>query len=782
MEGLRSSPAATFICVVGLGVAGALFAVTCSVSEAVLFKTLPLSRPSDVHVVEGIGFLVKDGFPRLPDVLSRSASVESSAFYSVGLVNLSLGDCVGRMHAAQVSGDFFRVVGASAVRGRLIGDSDIGMTRASIAVISQDLWERCGVSEGASGNATLVGGRPFDIVGVAAKRFKYPVDADIWLPVALNDKLFTGAIRFDFLALLRPGWSPAAVENELRQQGETTWRTDGGRIHLVQLRDHLLAPIRPLVMWLQVAASIAYGVGFLNALHIQVGTDARLRRREAVAALMGAPAWRLRLERAFRYCLVGTAACILAIFIAFPLTTQVAARLPVGFRWVADAGLGARTIVFVTLLTLAMMALAATLSGSRSGDREVAATLSGRSRWSSADRRTRRLSRILVALELAAASGLAVAMVLLMMSFQRLTRVDPGLRPERVLVAGIPLAGPDYADHGVRARWFKNATEQVRLMPGVVTASVTNNVPYSGRPDMKVTLKTSISPASSEPTIDGASYRIVGPEYCRVLGIPILDGREFRAEDLGHAERAVLVNDRVAAALWPGARAIGQQMFVDDGSDGAYEVVGVIGNVRHRFLTAPPDPELYFLYSPEFTPSDMAMVIKSSLDPRELQAPVRRVLGYLAPAVPVDRLGDLPGMIADSYRPQRLVALTVTAFAWITLGIAAMGVFALASQGVLDRRSELAIRLAVGATPRDNQSMLLVEAIRDGAAAIAVGVFAGWFLARFITSIIPSLTVPREDLAAAAATAVVMHIVLLASVLGASSPARHTDLSQLLKV
>jgi putative ABC transport system permease protein len=367
-----------------------------------------------------------------------------------------------------------------------------------------------------------------------------------------------------------------------------------------------------------------------------------------------------------------------------------------------------------------------------------------------ASRRARRVQSLLLAGQVAAALALLVGGALLIGSVRRALGVSPGFRPESLLTLRVAPAPESYDDPQDVVRFFTAASAEVRGLPTVVAVGAVSVLPVSG-PGARgeVTVADHVVAGGQRPA---AGFLRVLPGYFEALGVPIVAGRDFEAGDDGRGERVTIVTEGLARRIWPGQDPIGRRLKVGPPAGEPWlRVVGVVGDVAQSGLDAPPE---YQTFEPlaQRPRAVMRFAVRTTGAPETLVGPVTAALRRLEPRVVVDQVATMDARIGDSLRPRRLQATLVALFAVLAAVIAALGVYGVASWSVTQRRREIGVRSALGATPTE----ILRFAIAQGLRPAATGLAAGTLLAAGFASLLRGLLFGVQPLEPAAHLASVL--------------------------
>ena len=780
---LRRSATSSLVCILGLGLASGSVAAAFSIFDRVFLR--PPAFPQAERLVmltRGAGFQMIGDLPAaLAPWLRECPALTSAGFFASGTVNFAFGGRAVRLTATQVSGDFFSTLGVAPLRGRTFGPSDVRSRREPIVVVSERLGRQLGRSDALFNQSVSIGGYPFTIVGVMPEGFEFPRNTDLWMPIGSvrgpqADQLFTGALLFEFVGRLAPGEALASAQAQLSRfrMGDTS--SASLAVTLIPIQHYLFREVRAVSLWLQIAALLVLAIAAFNVVTLQAAEDDQQLAQAAVRMALGAPPYALRAQHLGRYVWVAILGCVMGVLCG-SVMVRVLARRASEEAWLGyGSGLGIRSVAAVALACGVSTLLAAAfvrspvrsslLADLRSGGIAVAR---GRTTW---------VARWMLVLEVAMATGLLVGMGSLASAFRRMLAVTSGVRPREVVTAQISLTGPRYKDFPLRFQALERILSELRSLPNVLHAGATNSLPFSMSPDMRTAVRTEGTPwREDDPEALLADSRVVTPDYFATLGIEFIAGRDFKAAD-AQSYRVVILNRKLAEKFGGPAAVVGRTLLFDDGSDGPFEVIGVVGDVRHRGLNSVAEPEAYFPLSPEYSPAAMTLAASSTGTVKPLAASVRSVVKHEDPEVAVE-VRSLEKVISAGQRSRLLAVSLVSLFACIAAILAGIGVFAVFRDAVLRRRREFAVRLALGSSPKHIREQVFAEALGRGTLGICVGVLLGMALYRAIQAALPTGAGPNLIIAVAMPT--LMYVVISLAVLVPAVHASRTDAAELLR-
>jgi len=772
-KGFTAAAVATIA--LGTGATAAVFAVV----NAVLVRPLPYRDPSRLALVWSVdphGSRTWLSPPELEDLGRRATTLESVAGLSDLRLNLTGDGAPEELQVVAASASFFPMLGVTAAAGRLLAVEDDREQSPRVAVLSHALWQRrFGGAPSAVGATIHLDGRAYTVVGVLPASFSlippssvFPAHADVW--VALRNHLpFAGRdVRYlHAVARVREGATMASAAGEVNAIGAAVSREyasayagGGWSFALVRMQDDLVRGVRPALLTLFGVVSLVLAIACVNVAALMLARGAARRRELTVRAALGAS--RLRLARqllteGFVLAVCGGAGGLLLASFAPAL-----ARVPAlaGLPRFDEVTLDWRVLSFTAVAALATafaFALAPLVGRGRvsaavpSGVRSTATTATGR--W-------------LAGAEIALATLALVVALLLASRFARMLDVNPGFASGGVAAMRVSLA-PAYRDAAAMTRYYDAAIEAARHVAGVVSAAAVTQLPLSGAQLGSTFLAVPAREGGAEVRVD-ADLRGITPDYPVAMRMPVVAGRPFTTADRADAPAVALVDELLAARLAASGPVIGRRIRWIRRPERAIEVVGIVGAVRHRGVEEEARATVYLPYT-QYARSTMFIVARTAAAPAAASTAraVAAAVGRIDPAQPVADVQTLEDLRARSLARPGFGAALGGVLAALALAMTAVGVFGLFAYAVAQRRRELGIRLALGATPHAVLAMVLSDAARLSAGGVCTGIGAGIVAARVIRALLPGPFAPDALVLATAA------VVSLASALAACwSPAR----------
>ena len=748
---LRRAPGFSLVAIatLGLGIGGTTAAF--SVLDAVLLRPLPYVEPERLvaigHPDADTGYPTNLGFLTFRDWRARTRAFEDAAAMRSWLATITDGGEPERVPAVRVSWNFFRLLGVAPALGRDFRPEEDRPEAWRVVLLSDGLWRRrFGADPSIVGGTIRIHGRPYLVAGVMPSSFeplisaRYYSPAEIWAPIGYDDTTNDACRSCQHLsafARLRPGISVDAARAELVSVQDAMRRefpADYGSTTatLRPLRDQLLGDVRPMLFVLFGAVSAVLLIGCANLAGLLLARGAGRERELAVRSALGASGGRLvrqlLTEAALLSALGGVVGSLLAAAGARALTIAA----PVDVPRIAATGFDVRVLAFSLAVTVLAGLAFGLVPALRAWSGNPSESLHSGPR--STHDATRWSRRALVAGEVAVAIVLLAGAGLMIRTMGNLLGVDPGFDPRRVLTVDLAFVGPPYAEDPAVFATQQRILEGVRALPGVEAAAFASQIPLGGNMD------TWGLHAEGHPlygTADALSVERYGvtPDYFKVMRIPLKRGRLLTEVDRADAPRVIVVGETAARQVWPGQDPIGKRGRMPGVKGDWYTVVGIVGDVRHYELAAPPTMQMY-VGQPHITDSFVTLTVRTAGDPLSVAAAVRAIVFREAPGVAPAAATTLERLVSKSVQQRRFAMLVLAVFAAIALTLAALGLYGTISYMVARRGREFGVRMALGARRADIARLVLSEGAQLVAAGLVVGGLGAVMLTRLMDSLL----------------------------------------------
>jgi predicted permease len=760
---LRRTPGFTTIALLtlalGIGANAAIFTVV----DGVLLRPLAFRDPE--QLVRITGDLTKTGrhdvgldTPQLYDYRQRPDLFQSVAGVYPINVNLTNVEIPERIEGQLVSENFFEVLGVDAVEGRVFGPSDGVPGNAPLVVISDSLWRRrFGADPKAVGQSIRLDNDLYTVAGILPRDFRYPGativgEPEAYVPAGFAGTPFGPPARGQFqivggaIARLAPGVSMEAASERLRDLGTTLTAsyasayggTRGWVPRLVPLRDDVVGSVRPALLLLMAAVGAVLLIACANVANLLLARASARHREFAVRASLGASRLRLLAQVLTESVVLSIGGAALGLAALRASMTALVAVVPAGMPRANDIGVDGRVLAFTVLLALGTGLVFGMWPAFQSSQAHPHDALKEAGRSNTGTRARTRVRNALVAGEMAVALILLVVAALVGRAFLNFYRQSTGFSPERVLTAQLwmpvpndPKSGP-YFTHEQRVAFLRRSLDAMRTLPGVEAVAWTSQLPVS-RSGIGVNFAVEGADPSTA-AVNQAEQTIVTDAYFDALRIPVLAGRAFRASDDAVALPVVMVSESFARKFFPKEGAIGRRLrFGPPASPQPWQtVVGVVGDVRDVRPGVPSQPQVYRCLF-QTSGVSMSLVARTAGDPTTAARLVTSAIGGADSELPAYRVRPLTDVMASSLDERRFTMSVVGAFAVVALVLSALGIYGVLAYLVEQRRAELGVRLALGASTADILRLVVGRGLWLVLAGEALGV-AGAFVAGRLVS------------------------------------------------
>jgi putative ABC transport system permease protein len=768
---LRRDPGFTTIAVITLGLGIGATTAIFSVIRPVLFAPLPYPEAHRIVSVSDRsddGALVQVTFGTYLELTARSTAFDALTVFKSWGPTLTGGEDPERLIGQRVSAAYFDVLGEQPVLGRGLEAEADRPGGPDLVVLSHGLWQRR-----FAGDPTIVGSlvyldsNPFSVVGVMAPSFENVTApaAQVWAllqydPLAADFDGREWGHHLDMMGRAKPGVSLDGVREALgaiaaaptSEFVRPMWASLGQGLTVRGLKDAATARARPTVFVLIGAGALLLGIACVNLTILLLARGSRRRGEVAMRAALGASRTRLAVSLLTESLVLAGLGATAGLVVARLGLAGLITASPPSLDGLGGGALDGAALAFalgVTTVVCVVFGVAPALARSDRG----AIRASGRG---SVGRRSS-APQTLVATEVAVAVVLLVGAGLVLRSTQRLFSIPPGFDSSSTVVFQISTTGLERGDAPTH-RFFDQALAAIRDVPGVRSVTATSQLPLSGDIDM---YGVTLDEAGRGAGVDGAAYRYaVSPGYLEAMGISHLRGRGLERQDVDGTTRVAVLSESLANRLFADEDPIGQRFHLGAITDEAYAIVGVAGDVKQESLGTGQTDAVY-VASPQWHWADRLrwVVVRASSEPELLVPAIRSAIRRVDGNQPIVRVQTMEALVAQSEAQRRFVLMVLSAFAASALALAGVGLFGVLSGSVSERRREIGVRGALGASRND----IVTLVVRNGMRMTTVGLVAGVAVSAFATETLVTLLFEVSRLDAATYIAV---IALLAGVAG----------------
>ncbi|MCI0436613.1 MAG: ABC transporter permease [Gemmatimonadetes bacterium] len=775
VRNLRRHPAFAAMMVVILALGVAVNAAVFRVVDGALLRPLPYpAGESLVRVFSGddLENRFSTSLPEYRD-WAREADVHdaSAAFFESGRTLLRDGVEAESILVGAIEGDFMRVLGMPPLIGRGFSEED-NRRGERVLLLDETVWRtRYGASPSVLGETVRFVGESYTVIGVMPAQATVLFHADPlfgWIPLVEADWMSRGLHFLRIIARLKPGLGvdAAAARSDVAEQAIIdAGTTDHGMI-LLGLREQIVSEARPTLLVLAGAVAFVLLIVCANLTNLFYAHALGRWREFAVRASLGAGRGRLVRLVVTEGLVVGAAGAIVGLMVSSWLGGIVSAAAGRAALLTPSGLIDLRVTGFTLAIALlagcgigAWPALRAGFTGLGDSLKDGARTVGDRHSW--------KRRRWLVGAEVALSVVLLAGAGLMIRSVARLLDQDPGFEAQRVLTVTVSLPVTKYDDAGA-ARFHDELVLAVRELPGVIEAGASSHVPLGGS-DTNGGFSIVGRDASPDDPMH-TMKRVVTPGYFEAMRIPIIAGRLPGAQDHAGASDIVVISETLARRYWPGESAVGRRVRFSWGPDGEQEIIGVVGDIRHTALDRDAYSMMYRMHA-HFPLSTMTLMVRTAGDPIALVTPIREVLRRMDPDLPLMNPQSMQDVVTASIGDRSTLMRVLTGFAGLALLLAALGVYAVASQAVQQRRAEIGVRMAIGAHAKDVLRMVMRQELIAVGIGVTLGVAAALAATRVLEASLFGVTA-RDPGALAGAAALIATAALVATLLPASRAAR----------
>lgn len=785
---LVRTPAFTAVAVLtlalGVGATTALF----SVIDAVLLEPLPFPDPDELAMIFEAGEsrgpddrnVVNPG--NYNDWRTRARSFESmAALWSVPVTVLSGGSDPREVQLQLVAPEFFHILGIAPERGRVFTAEEATALpgEAQVVVLSERFWrDHFAADPDIVGKTLEVVGSTVQVIGVMPRSLEViSGDAAFWMPTDFSWATRDNSGRFvRVIGRRADGVTPEAAEQEMigiatalqsAHPNNARWSAN-----VVPLSEHISGDVRVAMLIVLGAVGVLLVIACVNVANLLLARAATRRTEVAVRASLGAGRGRIARGLLLESLVLATVGGVLGIGVAYAATRALVSSVPqsLAIARLNDVTVDGSVLLFAaaaTLFTGLLFGIAPVLEAFRVN---LAGSLREGGRGGSAAVRARRARAVLVVAQIALSLVLLAGAGLLLRSLLELQRTDLGFEPQNAVSARVTLRGERYGDGAARTAFFDEALQSISASPGVHSAGMIWWLPLSGLwSATDFYLPDRPRPAPGEEP--GTQVQAVQGDIFTALAIPLLAGRTFDSRDGAGGRGVVIVNSAFAQRTWPGENPLGRRVVLPWGTDLDLEVVGVVGDMRHKGVEQAGEPTM-FLPHAQFTEFSSAhLIVRAEGSTAAVQRVVTERVREIDPALAVADLMPLTTVVSDAVARPRLTSLLVAVFATLALLLAAVGIYGVVSYGVALRTRELSVRRALGARTSDVTRMVVLDALRLGGFGVAIGVLIALATTRVLENLLYGVR-PGDPVVFAATATLLLAVTVAAALLPAVRASR----------
>ncbi len=752
LRALRKSPgfslAAIFTLALGIGGNTAIFTIT----NAVLLKALPYQDSHRLVMLDvqrpgsrdSGGSITLNHYELIRD---RNRSFSGIAVFTLDSLNLTGRGEPEQVLITRISPNFFTVLGVSPQLGRMFTEDEGTPAGKPVVMISDALWHsRFGSDPGILGQTINLDSQPFTVIGVLpATQFPFIGPADVWSPryfelsLMTPERIRSGVGYLTAIARLAPGATIKSANAELdvlhRQYSQEAPKAPdaGNEVSIVagDLQELTVANVHTLLVILSVAVGLVLLIACANVASLLLSRALARSKEIAIRAALGAKritiVRQLLTESIVLSLISGGLGLLIGNYATRLLARKGGANLPEGFTFTMDH----RVLLFTVAISLLTGIVFGIFPALKLAWTNVNSQLRDEARGSTGGRHRMQTKNILVVAQIALSVVLLIGASLMVRSFERLQRVSLGFDPDHVVSMNISLPTVKYPKAEQQIPFFDELLRRVKATPGVASSSISAALPLTPR------RITPILP-EGQPEVPLAQRQFViveaiGTDWFQTLRVPLKLGRVFTDHDSKDAPKVVIINEALAHRFWPNENPIGKHIVV--GRQAPAEVVGLVGNVKNNGLAADPQPQLYLPF-PQLPWTNMNLLVRTAGDPYSFVGTLRKQVYAVDPNQPITKVQTIEELLDASRSQPRFTMFLLATLSLVALVLAIVGIYGAIAYMVAQRRSEMGIRLALGARRQDILRLIVGQGLAITLIGIAVGLLVALATTRLLTSLL----------------------------------------------
>jgi len=754
---LVKKPGFTIVAILTLGLGIGSNTAIFSVVDAVLLNPFPYREHTQIVQIRqhrpqvGVSNQTLHAGPEFLAYREQARSFEQIAAVETVSRNITVGgEEPERLFGAKVSEDFFSLLGVPPLSGRtLLADEQGAGGRPSI-VIGYAFWQRrFGGDTSVIDRVIELDGEPYTIVGIMPQRFSLQ-GTEFWFPFPFDLSQPPRTQRwYGVLARMKPGVSLSQANAELQtishniEQDNLSGHAEysNWNVSAVLLRDAFLGSVRPAVLILFAAVGIVLLIACANVASLLLARASARQSEVAIRSAMGASRGRLLLQFLTESTLLALAGGGLGLLLGAWGVDGLRRLIPTGnlatgnIPSEAVISLSPTVLIFTAVTALSTVLLFGLWPSLQTTRIDLSMVLNEAGRRGTGSLARRRAHNIMVVTEIALALVLLIGAGLLLQSFAALTRVDLGFNPENAMTMRFNLPPGKYRTGEEKATFYQQLIDQVQSLPGVENVAVASHPPfwYTERWNFAIEGQTAAEQRQS------ADYRVVSPDYYRLMGIPLLKGRNFNQQDVEGQPSVAIINETMARRFWGDADPVGQrfQLYIGNAGPFPQTIIGVVRDARQIAPNQAVEPEMNFAMSQAAGAfRRMNLIVRTKVEPTSLVETIRQQVWQLDKQLPMYSVSTMRESVDSSISSERFALWLLALFAGIALLLALIGIYGVIAYTVSQRTREIGIRLALGATSQDILKMILGQGIRLAIIGVAAGLAGAFALTRLMESLL----------------------------------------------
>ena len=790
---LLKNPGITAIVILALALGVGANTAIFSVVNSVLLRPLPYEEADRLVFLNEKSPVLDEmsiSYPNFEDWRAQNQAFEKIGVYNRGSYNLTGIGEAERIITGQVSADLFSVLRVNAAYGRVFTNDEDKPGGTPVVVLSYGLWQRRFAGQTSILNQQItLNGKPYTVIGVMAQDYQYPSRVEMWVPVGQLSDQASWKSRGNHPGLygvgrLKPGVSfdqavaeMGRVAANLEKQYPDSNTSNG--IRLRPLLEIYVSDIRRALWVIFAAVAFVLLIACANIANLLLARATARKKEMAIRSALGAGRWRIARQLLTESILLSLVGGTLGLLLGRWGIQLILYLSPDAIPRSREIGLDWKVLGFTIAISFMTGILFGLVPALQAGEVDVHETLKDTGRGMSG---RHWLRSSLVVVEVATTLVLLIGAGLMIRSFYKLQKVNPGFSYEHLTSFSVSLPQKKYVSQENRAAFYNQLLENLRATPGVEAVAAASGLPLGNNGwQTSVAIDGRPEPPRGEGILMEAC--LVTPDYFKAMNIPVLRGRVFNDHDdrshlagkdlskLSENERAIaalntiVIDEEFAKRHWPNEEAVGKRVRLGGGhgdpSAPLLEVIGVVGRVKMESLSQDSNRvQGYFPYA-QMPQGGMTVILKGSGDPNQMIAAGRQQVKAIDPEQPIYSPRTMGDIRAESVAPERLNLTLLSLFAGIALVLAIVGIYGVMSYSVTQRTHEIGIRMAIGASRADVFRMILGHGMKLTLIGVGIGLVLAFALTRLMATMLFGVA-PTDATTFASIAALLVGVALLA--------------------
>ena len=787
---LFKNPGITFVVILALALGIGANTAIFSVVDAVLLRPLPYPESDRLVFLNETSKAMDEisvSYPNFTDWRNQNQVFANIGVYNRDSYNLTgVGDAE-RIITGQVSADMFAALRVQPALGRLFTNDEDKPGGTPVVLLSYPLWQRrFGGQASILNQQLMLNNKSYTVIGIMPENYQFPSRVEMWVPVGQLSGEATWLARGNHpglygVARLKPGVTFAQAKAEmdtiaanLEKQYQDSNAGNGIGTH--PLLEVFVGDIRRALWVLFAAVAFVLLIACANIANLLLARAQSRQKEMAIRSAMGAGRWRIARQLLTESVLLALIGGTLGMLVAQWGIKLILYISPDALPRSKEIGLDWRVLAFTIGLSFVTGVLFGLVPALQAGVVDVHETLKETGRGTSGKHWLR---SSLVVVEVATTLVLLVGAGLMIRSFYRLQKVNPGFSYDHLTSFTVALPRKKYAESEQREQFYNRLLENLRGLPGVEATAAASGLPLgnNGWQTGFIVADRPRPPREQTPLMEAC---LVTPDYFKAMNIPVKSGRVFDSHDdrswiagkdlskLDDDEKqmaplnSIVIDEEFARRYWPGEEAVGKRIAMGSEKDPRFlTVLGVVGRVKMESLgTDSKRVQGYFPFA-QIPSGGMTVILKAAGDPNQLVAAVRQQVKTIDPDQPIYSVRTMDDIRAESVAPERLNLTLLSIFAGIALVLAVVGIYGVMSYTVTQRTHEIGIRMAIGAQPRDVFRMVIGQGMMLALIGVACGLIGAFGLTRLMASMLFGVE-PTDPMTFAAIAVLLTGVALVA--------------------